>query len=154
MKSIDENSLASSDYLRNLKASIEQDGGLIAHNHLGIAVSAFTAKGRADLVKERERRRIEQAARSSHVGVVGQRDEFDVRVTKYIDQGHNDFGDMKTLISFEDDDGNVLVTRTTGRFRNAVSIGDEVRIKATVDSHTDYQGIAQTNVKRATLLSE
>ncbi|MFD6638338.1 hypothetical protein ACFWDN_21255 [Micromonospora chalcea] len=109
-------------------------------------------KALAEAAARKERRQV-----AGHVGEVGKRAEFAVTVI-----GAKDFeGDYGTryLITFETAEGAILKTWSTGNagwdlFRRFEDGGRfEVRIKATVKAHGEYNGTPETMLQRVALVA-
>ena len=104
-------------------------------------------------VKEAEERRIaEEKARkaiSQYVGNVGDKIEIEVTYTcrpSYERKSFSGYGtDTVHVHTFTDDNGNVLVWKTTARI--AKEIGDKFTIKAVVKDHDEYNEQKQTVLK-------
>ncbi len=89
---------------------------------------------------------------SQHVGGVGARLEFvaTIRFSKYFETPDNQFSGGYTLTVLDDENGNVLVW--TGKGFDSPK-GAKIRFKATVKDHTERDGVKQTKITRAKLLS-
>jgi len=125
--------------------------------------------------REREERRQADAAASEHFGAPGDRLELDVTVVAIPSWERRAYAGpgYETVYChvLKDDEGNVLVWKTTTRLlvptteRDGVvswdpeaeqgerlaAAGDRVRIRATVKDHGHRLGVAQTIVKRVSL---
>jgi len=92
--------------------------------------------------KRREERISADRAASKHIGTVGERREFELTVNKVF-SFESQFG--YTYINIcKDADGNVVVYKGSNRFEE----GETVRVKATVKSHEERDGVAQTLIAR------
>lgn len=84
-----------------------------------------------------------KAASAKHIGVVGERRQFDLTI-KFTTDYETDFG-VTFVHVMEDADGNVVV------YKGSKSLGnkdDAISIKATVKEHGERDGIAQTIISR------
>lgn len=140
-----------SDYLYNLVTVCASES--VTGRNLGIAASLIPTYKRE---VEREILRRKQAAISQHVGTVGKRQTFTVTVA-----GRHAFESAygtRWLIRLLDEAGNVIIWWTGGN--GAFNLGGEqgegktFTVKATVKSHEDYKGIAQTVVSRLAVIEE
>lgn len=126
-----------SDYLDNLAVACRRD--IVDHRTAGLVASAISAYQRAQgIERERERKKA-----SSHIGAVGKRESFDVRVVA-IRTFDSQWG-ARSMVQFEDMAGNVLVWWTG---ETKLSEGWSGRIKGTVKEHTEYRGAPQTVLSR------
>lgn len=108
------------------------------------------------LVAKYEERRAAIAAQkaadaevSQHVGTVGERRDWEL-IVRHVLRFETDFGWMYIHLMV-DNAGNVVV----GKFSKALAGADEgkrIRIKATVKSHGEREGVKQTVVNRPKLL--
>ena len=89
-------------------------------------------------------KRAEQAATSRHVGTVGQRMTLSLTVGRVF-KGEGHYGPY-VILNCTDSDGNVVVYK--GSADLGVEAGDAITMTATVKKHTEWQGIAQTEVSR------
>lgn len=90
----------------------------------------------------------EKAARSRHVGQIGERITRTVKVTRNA-SFETRYGTMN-VTDFEDADGNVIVYKGS---KLPVARGDEVVLVGTVAKHDAFKGVAQTTVKRPIIKS-
>lgn len=133
-----------SDYLYNLGVACRQRS--VGYKTIGIVASAVAAYQR-HLDKEVElniRRR--QNLERKHVGTVGKRDDFTNVVVKRMRYFESEFG-VRTLVTFEDASGNVLVWWASKELDD-VEEGDAVDLRGTVKKHGDYNGCPQTELQR------
>lgn len=86
---------------------------------------------------------------SEHVGRPGMRIETNVRVSRIADLGVTKYGPLE-IITLTDEAGNQLVWKT-GRRPREMREGTVLAIKGTVKKHTEYRGVAQTEVNRVTV---
>jgi hypothetical protein len=94
---------------------------------------------------------IQKNSDSKHVGTVKERSEFEVTITKKF--GFETAFGFMTMILMKDAAGNIFVWKTGTGFDN-VSVGDKLKIKATVKKHDEYQGIKQTILTRCVVVEE
>ena len=86
---------------------------------------------------------------SKHIGALKERKDFEnVEITRmrYYD---SPFG-VKTLVTFQDSDGNVLIWWASKELDD-VEEGDRANIRGTISKHGEYNGVAQTELKRVTI---
>lgn len=92
---------------------------------------------------------------SQHVGSVGARMEFKVKVERVVFIGLVKNGwyshANKYLYIFVDENGNTLKWFTTGG--GAIDKGDELVIKGTVKGFDEYKGVKQTTLTRCKVVS-
>jgi len=136
-------SLTGSDYASNLSLIAAQVA--VEGKHFGLLCSAVASW-------EREQGKLltaKSTGPSVHVGTVGGKLEVTVTVERVIDLEGN-YG-VSHLHSLKDAAGNVYVW-VTGSVR--YDVGKTVTLKGTVKAHTDYKGLAQTNLTRCSELDE
>ncbi len=151
VKGLAENPYSLNDYQFNLVAALDRDGAL-SLRHLGIAASVITAHQRelerqvARDLAEKQRERERQT--STHQGEIGGKLTVKATITNQF-QLEGDWG-VTTKYIMRDDAGNVFTWRT-----NSVTMetGQQYTLKGTVKAHTDYKGIAQTELTRAKILA-
>lgn len=137
-----------SDYEHNLLVVLT--GETLERRHLGIACSAIAS------YEGWKHRKEESARQSRHVGTVGKRETFTVKVKQikaFAEQSNYSYGTgVRLMIRMEDPDGNALIWWTSPP-GGGLEEGDAAyKILATVKAHTDYKGRPQTvltRVKRA-----
>jgi hypothetical protein len=92
------------------------------------------------------------AQAAGHLGNIGDKVELDVTVTRvssFETQSFNGFSmETKYVIAMVTAQGHELNTFTNGAFVDVAEEGAQLRIKATVKSHGDYQGKPQTTLIR------
>jgi len=144
------------EYIRKARlAAIEQAERA---EHGGLTRSELWARERALRAAiyqaERDMREAKRLA-SVYVGDIGKRQFFSLTLTGWhIMESY--YGIIK-LYFFEDNDGNQLVWKASGRLVKRDSHGDYIKVnrgdqfilKATVKSHTEYKGAKQTVLTRA-----
>lgn len=81
-----------------------------------------------------------------HVGEVGKRCDFENLTVVRLRYFDSQYG-VKTLLTFEDSRGNVLVWWASKQLDD-VGEGDVVNIRGTVKKHGDYKGCPQTELQR------
>lgn len=133
-----------SDYEYNLGVACRQE--TVTYKTIGIVGSAVSAYlrhlERVEELNLRKKRDLER----KHLGNVGERLGFaqcEIRALKYFESQYG----VKTLVRFEDPDGNVLIWWASKELDNW-EVGDKVDITGTVDKHDDYNGCPQTVLKR------
>lgn len=128
------------DYLHNLKVAVDCEYTNV--RNIGIVVSAVAAYDRT----QRIARDIKEVKVSEWVGEVGQKLDLDL-ILKHAQQIESNFG-YSMLYILEDADGNVFKTFYSGMNRIDAAIGDSVKVKGTVKSHSDYNGKKDTMLTR------
>lgn len=127
------------DYQSNLVTVTGTDS--FNEKHLGIVASAPSAYAREmDIRYEREHK----AKTSHHVGVVGERADFDLTLRKAIPLD-GDFG-LSTICVFEDATGNTVKWKASGEA--PCEQGERILLKGTIKSHDNYKGVPQTVLTR------
>lgn len=128
---------AHNTYLHDLGVCCRQN--YVDHKRSGFAASVISAYRRTLLTPEK-------TTPSKHLGEIDKRQQFDnvtCRLARPIVSGIYE----KTLVKFVDGEGNVLIWWASG-MPDWVEVGCKYNIKATVKKHTEYQGVAQTEVNR------
>ena len=110
------------------------------------------AKAEAEKLAEEARIKAQKAI-SQHVGEIGQRLTISgtFEYTAFFEvPSFRGFGtDTMYIHNFKDDDGNVLVWKTSSCLnRDAIYEGDQVQIKGTVKEHSEYKDEKQTVLTR------
>lgn len=135
-----------SDYLYNLGVACRQE--VVDYRTVGIVASAVAAY-QQHLEKEEELNIRRACNTSQHVGTLKERQDFEnVRVNR-LRYFESEWG-VRTLVTFEDEAGNVLTWWASGEQDN-VKEGDLVSIRGTVTKHSEYKGVPQTELKRVTI---
>lgn len=127
-----------SEYLHNIRTIARS--GVVEKPFIGYAASIVSAYkiSAKDKVKEERRDRV-----SNHIGTIGKRDIFELRVNKIITCSTK-FG-YSYLNSMEDKDGNVVIWFSS---QNVLEEGKEYFVKGTVKEHKEFKGIKQTILSR------
>ena len=133
------------DFQHNVCGSMES--GMVRTRNFGYIIWAISGYAR-DLEKT-ERAKV-TAKVSVHIGGVGERLDFEVRLVslKYFE---SEYG-LRTLCRFVDADGNIIIWWATSEPR--LTVDNTYRFKATIKKHDTYNGAAQTIVTRAKLENE
>jgi len=145
------------DYLYNLGVAIRNDVVLAGSKNstVGLVASLVSAYQRAmqrerDLQVKKQRIQTQQAI-SQHLGTVGERKGFVGLIVRAIREFPGDYG-VRTMIRFEDPDGNILVWWKSGEsdkwIDDSLENQTSVDITATIKKHDQYQGVAQTIIAR------
>ncbi len=131
---------ATTNYLQNLRLLCKED--VIGADEIGIAASLITVYDRE---KESERRERDIAAGkgSKHVGAVGERRDFRLKITS-IKPYDGNYG-MVYITKLLDDDGNEF---TWFASNEPGEEGKTYNITATVKKHDEFRGIPQTHITR------
>lgn len=131
------------DYLWNLHVACQAEA--IDYRLMGLVVSAIPAYHKATSAKiERE----QQAATSTWRGTIGKREVFSpLTLTRKV-EFPGQYG-LTTFNSFVDNEGNAFSWKQSGG--NSWEIGAVLTVKATVKEHSEYKGIKQTVLTRATV---
>ena len=146
---------ATRDYIFSIRVLANR--GWVELKDFGFACSILPSWRNAKARQEEDDRRANEnrdaAAQSGHVGEVGKREEFSLRVNRIIEIPSQYYGEeARRLHLMEDADGN--------RFKWwATSLGleesaDFVTVKATVKSHGEYNGIKETVVNRVAQVAQ
>jgi len=137
-----------SDYTHNLKV-IFNGNTITDARRLGLAVSAIAAYHRAQEKALRLSKDREAAAKSQHVGQIGERLR-DLRVTLQFQRtiGSNEWGES-VLIKFADASGDILTWITSKG--SGLEVGEEVLLTGTVKAHGEYNGTLETKMTRCVL---
>jgi hypothetical protein len=133
---------ARGDFLRKMRDTIDEWGGLSDAQHAAVAKSFAAAK---DKLAGREVARAEANAadaKTNHVGTVGERRDFDLTA----ERTHSFNGQFGTtyITIFRDADTNIVVYKGSIAFER----GQKVRGKATVKAHDMREGVPQTIIAR------
>lgn len=132
----------SSTYLHDLSVCCKQN--YVPYKLCGYVASVLTAHRR--FLSDNQK---VSTSTSKHIGEIDKRELFQglkiVFTHDYISGGL--YSQNRTLVKFVDPNGNVLVWHSSGR-PDWIEIGKTFDVKATVTKHSEYQGVAQTEVKR------
>jgi len=152
-----------SDYIFNLRSICAEDTINTSKSfHTGVSASLIGAY-RRHLEKTVKAQEIADMPESQYIGEIKGRRDFEATITAEIDIP-GDWG-TSTLYKMLMDDGAVLAWfSSNGMSRSFVRedgrgdcecahVGDRVVIKATVKAHRVYNGIKETQLSRAKLLS-
>ena len=132
--------VSDNDYLHNLKVAVDCEYTNV--RNIGIVVSAVAAYDRTQrIVKENKEVKV-----SEWIGEVGQKLDLELTL-KRSQQIESQFG-YSMLYILEDVDGNVFKTFYSGINKIDAEIGDSVKVKGTVKSHSDYNGKKDTALTR------
>jgi hypothetical protein len=141
-------------YEYNLGVAARQEN--VTPKDCGIIASAVVAHFKAmESEAARLQRETNNAARlaadavrpeSQHVGIVGQRTDFNGLKVVMIRKTEGAYG-VTSVVKFNDEAGNVVVWFATGV--PDIDEGDTVSIKATVKAHDEFRGVRQTVVTRS-----
>jgi hypothetical protein len=132
---------AKSTYLHDLGVCCRSS--IVTSKTAGYVASLINAYHRH--TSEEESKKV-KVATTTHVGTLGKREIFSsLTIVKL----HNIEGGMfpKTLVKFNDSEGNVLIWWASGS-PNWLEIGKTVSVKATVEKHSVFNEIPQTELKR------
>lgn len=135
------------DYIHNIRVLAQR--GWVTKKDFGFACSILNswrnAMHRQAETQRREEGNKKAAAESQHVGTIGERQEFSLKITRLMELP-SDFG-VKVLHFMEDAEGNRLKWFSSGG-----ALGEEsdafVTVKATVKKHDEYKGIKETILNR------
>lgn len=133
---------ARGDFLRKMRDTIDEWGGLSDAQHAAVAKSFANAQNK---LAGREVARAEANAadaKTSHVGTVGERREFELTAER-THSFDSQFGTTYITI-FRDADSNIVVYKGSIAFER----GEKVRGKATVKAHDMRDGVPQTIIAR------
>lgn len=141
VKSTEDDETKQNEYFLNLRVACRRL--YVSNNHTGLVASAVIAYTKEQERKANEAKRAEEAAKSEHIGNIGDKIEFDVAEAKILTSVETQFG-YTNLIQFKDMKGNIY-TWWTSTF---VDIDHIIKIKGTVKGHDTYKGIKQTQLTR------
>lgn len=99
------------------------------------------------IIKAEVAKLIHEPSESKFVGEIGERIEVDVEVKRAIPL-ENYYGNI--IFTFEDDDKNVFVWKTTPR---PIEVGTHIRLRGTVKAHNIFRDVEQTVLTRCSVLS-
>ena len=131
----DDSMEVSSDYIQSVQAIAKR--GWVANKHMGFACSIIQAY-------RREMARLAKVnTDSQHIGTIGERDTFTLKVNRLIfSEG---FYGLTIIHLMEDKDGNVFKWFSSGP---ELDEGEFLTVKATVKDHSEYQGTKETVLTR------
>jgi hypothetical protein len=124
-----------SSYMANLKTIIRS--GYVTWKTMGVGVSLIAAVNRSKRVKAE----VEEKAKSEYVGVVGGRITVEGEVVNRFGYA-TAFGWVEKVV-LRTVDGNLLVGKNLPG-----TVGDTIRLKATIKEHSEYRGAKQTILAR------
>jgi len=131
---------ADNDYLHNLRVIVNK--GYVNYREAGFAASLLSAYRKATDGKEGLKRD------SEYVGESKGRYRFEGLTVKSMHGIDGQYG-LRTLVRFEDANGNILIWWATGE-PEWLEIGDTVTVAGTVKMHDRYRGTKQTTINRVT----
>lgn len=134
-----------SDYFYNLGVACRQI--FVSRKTSGLVASAVAAYQRVQEDAERCKN-LEQERIRKHVGEIGKRMTFTNLTIKRIRYFEGAYG-VRTLVTFEDVSGNMLVWWASRE--QSLAEGDVVDVRGTVKVHDEYNGQPQTTLQRATV---
>jgi len=129
-----------SDYEHNVRTTCNL--AALSYEHIGIATSALGGYLRTLTVQASEP--------SSHVGTVGNRIQLDVKVERVtiLGPGFAYNSPDRALYILTQGANRMVWFSDAGKLRE----GQKVTLKATIKSHDDYRGTAQTTLTRCTII--
>ena len=131
-----------SDYVHNMRVVL--GGSTVTRRSFALGASLLAVWRRHQERQERERQERENAVPSAWVGAVGERITLTLTV-QATREFASDFG-TRTLITYHDQDGNVVKWWATG-FHDPAE-GTVETVDATVAKHEEYRGRKETVVSR------
>lgn len=139
--------LANTPFLIKLRDQLEEWGSLSEKQTQAVRDSLSRAEGKVvQWAAEREQQVEADRASSQHIGTVGERREFDLKVERTF-SFEGQFGE--TFINIcRDADQNVIVYKGSKPFER----GADIRVKATIKAHDERDGVAQTLIARPTII--
>lgn len=147
-QAISEVELEGSNYLANI--NLVARCGTVSRKTAGLAASIIPAYKRA-LEQEVKRQEFAKRPPSVHVGTVGKRQEFTVKLERLMaSEGAYGTTGIHKLV---DAQGNDMTWFASGS-GNWLKEGKTYKVKATVKAHSDYKGRPQTVVSRLTVIEE
>jgi hypothetical protein len=139
-----------SEYADKIALLAHEDNRTVTDREIGLAASIVGSHLRqAQFAAERAARQ-ERARNGSHVGTVGQRGEFILRLVK-IRTVYTRFGESR-LHRFEAADGGEVVWFATRG--DGMAEGSTYKVRATVKQHGEYQGAPTTTINRAMVVEQ
>ena len=129
-----------SSYMHNLKLITSQK--YISLKEVGYLSSLIMAYRREVLAEEKRAEEKKNKPESQYIGIIGEKMVVDVEFKNKF-SFETMYGNS-TVYIFEDENGNCIKWFTSTGF----STKDKIRIKFTVKSHEEYNGVKQTNVTR------
>ncbi len=133
-------------YLHNLKTIA--NNGYLSNRDKGFGASMIIAYQREQERLAKEQEQAEKAKTSKHFGVVGKRADYWLTVTKKI--SWDGIYGTSYLVILEDAEGNVATWKTANGYQ--LTEGEQVKLKATIKDHAEYEGVAQTELTRCKIL--
>ena len=134
---------AAGDFFCAMREALNEYGSLTEKQTAAVVAMMERAQTRLD---NRDKAIAEAAARSSHIGAIKERRDFELTI-KLRTGFAGDFGYVHIFV-LEDSAGNVVV------YKGSVVLGergDTVKVKATIKAHGERDGIAQTIITRPAL---
>lgn len=132
-----------SSFWMNAKAVFRN--GMVSHKTIGIVAAAVFF-----YIKSKEQEMVASNSVSEHFGIPGMR--LNLNLSKistknmYIDTSYYE-GTMY-IHTFQDDDGNIFVWKTTSNSLLGFSDNEKVKVRCTIKEHNEYRGIKQTVLTR------
>lgn len=139
---IEEND-SGTEFIFNLKQIITQES-------IGAKLFGYIAGAVASYIREVDKlKKAKHTFVDEYVGEIKKRQDFDVTVisTRY----HEGYYGTSEIISFVDSEGHSLVVFNSGA-EKGLDDGEQVKIKATVTKHQEYNGVKQTTINRVKVL--
>ncbi len=138
-----------SDYIHNLRVVL--GSGLVESRRRPLACSAVAAwqRHKGDLAERQ--RRADEARSSCHLGQVGERLKS-LRVRCESARGVDSQRGTSVMYKLVDDSGNHLCWFCSGSAN--MDVGRTYLIDATVKEHSEFRGVLETQITRATIRSE
>ncbi len=144
-------------YIKNLKAKTDFEynlqtvvvGDFVSKKTAGFAAAMWFVWNRA-----KEQGRLEELfnpteAKGEHLGVIGERIEFDATVTKKV--GSIGYFGETTMFIFQTDDGDEVIWWSSSKKKDLPQVGDYVNVKGRVKKHGDFKGKKNTSITRPTI---
>jgi hypothetical protein len=141
--------VAKSEYLYNLSVAIGDANpelpDVFNRRNTGLVASLVSLYKRE--TQKAEERKVQKAA-SKHIGTIAKREVFRLVLTG-IHESEGMYG-VTYICRFVEGDGNIVVWFASNP--PDMTVGEAYNIKATVKSHGDFHGVAQTVIARGTLV--
>ena len=137
-------------FLHSLSSALQQYGKLTDKQYEAVCKILDTRKEKR-LAWEKEAK--EKAARSKHIGKIGDKIELPVMCTNYYNN-YKTYGEHFHIYTFEAEDGQILTCTGTVDFpdeENHYFKDTKYILKGTVKQHSEYKNIKQTRVIRVKL---
>ncbi len=138
----------------SVKDKFDDGAALFYENYDGTVSLACTAEVKRLISEIKEKHEAESKAAAGiandYFGEIGQRVTVMVKFVRlgWFETHFSYYGETVFVYTFEDDAGHVFVWKTGTGFDGGIENGAELKIKATIKEHSEYDGIKQTVITR------